>query len=58
MALWGIDTQVRMQIAAVDAAVRDWRDLAPDEVDQEVNAFGRGSGFRWVSQSEDESRAS
>lgn len=33
--------QIETQLAPVDAAIRDWRDLAPAEVDEELNALRR-----------------
>lgn len=36
MGLNGLQEQVVTQISWADAAVQDWRDLAPDEVDEEV----------------------
>lgn len=42
MGLGGLQEQVITQISLADAAVQDWRDLAPGEVDEEVNkARGR-----------------
>jgi hypothetical protein len=40
MALNGFQEQVTSQISWADAAVQDWRDLAPDEVDEEVKKMG------------------
>jgi hypothetical protein len=37
MALNGLEDQVFVQILSADAAIQDWRDLAPTEVDAEVN---------------------
>jgi hypothetical protein len=36
IALKSLQDQVQMQIISADAAIQDWRDLAPAEVDQEV----------------------
>jgi len=36
MGLNGLQEQVVTQISWADAAVQDWRDLAPDDVDEEV----------------------
>ena len=36
MALRGLQQQVSSQLVSADAAVQDWRDLAPNEVDAEV----------------------
>jgi hypothetical protein len=36
-ALNGLEDQVFTQILSADAAIQDWRDLAPVEVDEEVN---------------------
>jgi hypothetical protein len=33
----GLEDQVFTQILSADAAIQDWRDLAPVEVDEEVN---------------------
>ncbi len=37
MALTGLGDQVFVQILSADAAIQDWRDLAPTDVDAEVN---------------------
>jgi hypothetical protein len=42
MALEGLENQVVIQIVSADAAIQDWRDLAPAEVDQEVNRVREG----------------
>jgi hypothetical protein len=36
MALRGLQQQISGQLVSADAAVRDWRDLAPSEVDEEI----------------------
>lgn len=41
-ALGGLEDQVTIHIAAVDAAIQDWRDLAPAEVDEEVSKLKLG----------------
>src|SRR5262249_50458718 len=36
MAMRGLQQQISIQLVSADAAVRDWRDLAPAEVDEEI----------------------
>jgi len=36
-AITGLEDQIFIQILTADAAIQDWRDLAPAEVDEEVN---------------------
>ncbi len=39
LALEGLADQLRAQLNSVDAAVQDWRDIATDEVDEEISRF-------------------
>jgi hypothetical protein len=40
--LRGLEQQVLTQISSADAAIQDWRDLAPEEVDREVRRVREG----------------
>lgn len=42
--LIGLEEQVLTQISSADAAIQDWRDLAPAEVDNEVRRVREGRG--------------
>lgn len=39
MALRGLEAHITSQLDSADAAIRDWRDLAPAEVDAEIAAI-------------------
>ena len=42
LALEGLANQIQGQVITADAAIQDWRDLAPKEVDQEVANVRKG----------------
>jgi hypothetical protein len=42
LALEGFANQIQSQVITADAAIQDWRDLAPKEVDEEVASVREG----------------
>jgi hypothetical protein len=43
-ALTGLSNLIASQISSADAAVKDWRDLAPAEVDEEITQYRKEEG--------------
>jgi hypothetical protein len=41
VALSGLSNLVLTQISSADAAIKDWRDLAPTDVDEEISNYNR-----------------
>jgi hypothetical protein len=39
MALRGLQQQISSQLVSADAAIKDWRDLAPTEIDEELRSI-------------------